>query len=230
MKYGHYNFNEIGLTIRNERNAMKLSQERFLEEMSRPHNGEMYGSSINRNTLSSLENGDDKKFCDLTLGKLMAICFALDVDVGHLLGEYDERHSIVSDIEQYTGLSKHSIEILHYMTLPETSGIVSDVRDYNMRTISFINRALDGISIVGDNDGGRMEINTIFADMEDYARSDAAYIPNEKQDHAVTIRYGTHETTIHSVSEFLRGQLKEAIICQLENFRSRKKGKRSKKV
>ena len=233
-KYKSYSFSNIGSKIRSGRKSMKLSQERFLEEISDPGGGEYHGSNIERNTLSNLEKGDEKQFLNLALGKLLSICFALDVDVGYLLGEYEDRHSIVSDIERYTGLSKQAIEVLHYATLSETAGITSEIRDYNSRTVSFINRALDGITLDGDDDGGRRAINTIFSDMEDYVRSDSAYMCNgNKTDHAVKIKYGSNETTIHAVSEFLRGQLKESILGQLDQLRPRRqssKGGRKRKT
>ncbi len=100
-----YNFREVGERLRRERKKRKWSQEDFIGELK-----DRYDLSIARNRLSAIENGIEEAF---GLEILLAACKLYDVDMGYLLGEYQETTKNVHDISEYTGLTEKAITALH---------------------------------------------------------------------------------------------------------------------
>ena len=99
-----YNFLEIGDRIRRLREAINKNQDDFVDALRE------VGVSTSRNTISSMENGDDKKFrLDIMLG----CCRLFNCDMGYLLGEYGECKTRDEQfILNETGLSQLSVERL----------------------------------------------------------------------------------------------------------------------
>lgn len=209
-----YNYQDIGNRMRECRKKKGFSQDMLLAEI------EAHGSNTTRNIISSLENGSKDKWELLQLGKLIAICGALDSDVGHIMGEYEASSNLVYEIAAYTGLSAKAVEVLHYATLPETARIVSDVAIENKRTVDFINRVLERVGTTGDKDGGRRTIKTVFAVMEDYVRSTGAWIEDrrtgERIEDFITVNYGDAPSCGFHTKQFLRFFLLEQIKKMLD--------------
>lgn len=155
---------------------------------------------------------------------IIALSDYFDVPAGWLLG-FDVPKSYDPDVNmicRYTGLSQRAVEALHYATLPEAEGVVSDVQAINKRTTSFINRALDHVNAVDNEDEDRRAIETIFAVMEDYVCSTGAWIEDQRTGDpmpCVTVNYGSAPPAIVTVQELLRSQLMERVRNALEALR-----------
>ena len=111
-----YSLKLIGKTIAQARKSKGWSQDRLIEELS------MLGVAIGRNRLSAIEQGKETKE-PIGVDFLLAICKLLDMDIGHLFGEYREKTREVYEISAFTGLSEASINTLHQLaTLPDKPG------------------------------------------------------------------------------------------------------------
>ena len=98
-----YNFLEIAKRIRDYRKKKKMSQDRFIEELS------YRGVTIARNRLSKIESGESKAF---DLDFILACCKIFDTDLGHLMGEYNEKTLDINFVCTITGLSEDAVSII----------------------------------------------------------------------------------------------------------------------
>lgn len=99
-----YNYVQIGNRIRSEREKLNLSQENFLyniREKNKP--------CIGRNTLSKLENGDEKAFNGINIAQLIAMCEEFNCSISFLLGEYEYRNYDNKFICEQTDLSENNL-------------------------------------------------------------------------------------------------------------------------
>lgn len=94
-----YNYVEIGKRIRLEREKLNLSQEKLLNNIR--ENGR---PCIGRNTLSKIENGDEKAFNAINLAQIISICEEFDCSISFLFGEYNYRDYDNKFICEKTGL------------------------------------------------------------------------------------------------------------------------------
>lgn len=124
----------------------------------------------------------------------------------------------------YTGLSDKAVEVLHYATLPEADGVISDTDDWNKKTVSFINRVLELVrdEVIASNPGAGLNlVYTIFSVMEDYVRSGDVWITDYKtgkKERIVTIDDGFSPFTC-SVAELAEGRLMQTICSGLRQMR-----------
>lgn len=155
---------------------------------------------------------------------VLALSDYFGVSADWLLGK-DVPRSLDTNIQMicaYTGLSQSAVEALHYATLPEPEGFVSDVQAINKRTVSFINRVLDRVRTVDYEDGDRRAIESVFAVMEDYVCSTGAWIEDKRTGDpmpSVTVNYGSAPPAVYTVRQFLSVQLMERIRNALETLR-----------
>ena len=96
-----YNFQEIAERIRESRKSKNLSQDGFIELLSK------HGLKIGRNTLSSIENGVESAY---TFAFLKTISEIDNCDIGYILGEYEEKTQEIHQMCLSTGLSEKAIE------------------------------------------------------------------------------------------------------------------------
>lgn len=99
-----YNFAKIGERIKKERKGKNWTQKKLMEKLS-PY------CPLGRNTLSDIENGICSNI-SLTLFSTLCKEEFFDCDMGYLLCEYDEKHHIVADIKETTGLESDVINII----------------------------------------------------------------------------------------------------------------------
>lgn len=100
-----YNYELIGKRIATERKEYcHFDQNELLLKLS-----EKYGIGMSRNTLSAIENG---KYYHYDTDLLYALCELFDCELGYLLCEYNEKHRIVADIKEITGLEPDVIKII----------------------------------------------------------------------------------------------------------------------
>ena len=113
-----YNFAEISQRIVDYRKKQKMSQERFIEELS------YRGVRIARNRLSKIENGEKAAF---DLDFLLACCEIFETDMGHLLGEYEAKTLDTDFICKTTGLSEKAVsDLISYNDYaPHINGVLS---------------------------------------------------------------------------------------------------------
>ncbi len=113
-----YNFAEIGNTIVNLRKGQKMSQEKFLEELSKR------GVKIARNRLSKIENGEQLAF---DLDFLLGCCEIFETDIGHLMGEYSAKTLDTEFICKSTGLSEKAVsDLVSYSDYaPHINGVLN---------------------------------------------------------------------------------------------------------
>ena len=107
MKYNE-RIKIIGERIKQAREEKGMSQSELITQLQ----NRMDGSSIGRNTLSKLENGNVSNI-QSHLKTLFAIGEILDLDINHLIGEQEHTSLDRVDISKYTGLSDKAITILH---------------------------------------------------------------------------------------------------------------------
>lgn len=99
-----YNYIEIGKRIRSEREKLNLSQEKLLgniREKGKP--------CIGRNTLSKIENGDEKAFNAISVAQFTSICEEFDCSISFLFGEYNYRNYDNKFICEKTGLVESNL-------------------------------------------------------------------------------------------------------------------------
>lgn len=100
-----YSYECIGKRIATERkNYCHWGQDELLLKLS-----EKYGIGMSRNTLSAIENG---KYFHYDTDLLFALCELFDCELGYLLCEYDEKHRVIADIKESTGLESDVIKII----------------------------------------------------------------------------------------------------------------------
>ena len=89
----------FGKRLFEARKRKRYSQEQFAELLGIEQH----------TTISAWETGKNPPDCR----KLSRICKVLDVDLGYLIGDYDESTYGLKRIASYTGLSEKAIEQLH---------------------------------------------------------------------------------------------------------------------
>lgn len=95
-----YNLYEIGDRIRTHRKDIGMKQKPFAEDVLH----------ISRNTLSKIENGEEKDGRpQLTFDLLLKFSKFFNCDIGYLLGEYDEKKKETHEICSATGLSENAL-------------------------------------------------------------------------------------------------------------------------
>lgn len=100
-----YSFLEIAQRIVDHRKERKMTQERFIEELYNQ------GVSIGRNRLSNIENGEGKAF---SLDFLLACCKIFNTDIGHLMGEYEQKNRDFAFVCEFTGLSERAVDAMTF--------------------------------------------------------------------------------------------------------------------
>lgn len=106
----------IGKRIQSERKRLKITQAELLKRC--------YLSENSVSSLRAWEQGD-------RLPDLDTLCRMADVfecDVGYLLGDYDARSRVTSDICNETGLSEKTVEIFRYLRQISQNPSVSGTR------------------------------------------------------------------------------------------------------
>ena len=98
-----YNLQNTGYAIREQRKRRRWNQDRLIMELREK------GSSVSRNTLSAIENGNTD---EITIGFLKACCSIFGCDLGHLLQVYEPRTLEIAEISSITGLSVSAAEEL----------------------------------------------------------------------------------------------------------------------
>lgn len=99
-----YNYIKIGERIRTEREKLNLSQEKLLSNIR-----EKGKPCIGRNTLSKIENGDERAFNAISLSQLTSICEEFDCSISFLFGEYNYRNYDNQFICEKTGLTETNL-------------------------------------------------------------------------------------------------------------------------
>ena len=102
--FTNYDPKIVGDRIAKERNALGMSQDKFIEAY-----GKKFGITTRR-TLSKVENGDES--CKFTVWQLLEFCRIFRCDMGYLLGEYDCHSRKATDICKETGLSENAVKNL----------------------------------------------------------------------------------------------------------------------
>lgn len=99
-----YNFKKIGERIKTERKEKNWTQEKLIKKISPYY-------PVGRNTLSDIENGTCS---NISLNLFATLCKKeiFDCDIGYLLCEYDEKHHVIADIKETTGLETDVINII----------------------------------------------------------------------------------------------------------------------
>ena len=92
-----YNNNKIRDRIKLNRNALGLSQEKLSEKLN-----------VTRKTLSQWEKGTTFP----PLEDMLKMCEVFDCELGYLLGEHNCKTRAATDVQEVTGLSEESINIL----------------------------------------------------------------------------------------------------------------------
>lgn len=99
-----YDPKNTGQRIRAKRDALRLSQDDFLEK---------YGNKLgikSRQSLSKWEAGDFKS--DFSVWALLELCNIFQCDPGYLLGEYEHETREATDIVAATGLTVDAVNTL----------------------------------------------------------------------------------------------------------------------
>lgn len=97
-----YELEKVCENIRKIRKGKNISQENLIDSFKTDYN-----FSISRNTLSKIENGEDKH---ITFEFLLNFAKWAECDIGYLLGEYKEKTQEVHQICLTTGLTEDAIE------------------------------------------------------------------------------------------------------------------------
>ena len=132
-----YNYENIGKRIATERKEYcHLGQDELLLKLSQE-----YGIGMSRNTLSAIENG---KYHHYDTNLLFALCELFDCELGYLLCEYNEKHRIVADIKEITGLESDVIKIIlnmknSFLKMTLLNDLLKD--DYFLAIISLLHMA-----------------------------------------------------------------------------------------
>jgi len=95
-----YNQGKIATRIKTERKAAKLSKVKLADRLH-----------VNRNTITVWEQQDENGRIP-PLDDLLNMCNAFDCDLGYLLGEYDCKTRVATDIQAKIGLSEKAIQKL----------------------------------------------------------------------------------------------------------------------
>lgn len=116
-----YNYSDIGERIKKLRKQRGWSQDQLIEILGTK-------SSIGRNTLSAIENGNAKHF---ELSLLTAMCEVFECEMSYLLCEHgDCKTKDLQFIHDMTGLSESSIQFLSTIkALPEMSHVIALLDD-----------------------------------------------------------------------------------------------------
>ena len=117
MEYNN-RMKELGERIRKARKDKHLSQEKLIEILQ----DRVDGSSIGRNTLSALENGETT--IRGKLKTLYAIGEVLDIDINYFIGEQEHKSLDRHDVSMYTGLSDEAIENIHTISKDPMAPII----------------------------------------------------------------------------------------------------------
>ena len=91
---------EIGKRIYKSRKKKKLTQEKLAEMLG-----------VDRSTLSAWENGRNTP----EMKAFSKLCRILDVDLGYLVGDYNESAYSINQISKISGLSEKAIERLKHL-------------------------------------------------------------------------------------------------------------------
>lgn len=146
---GIINISSVGKRLKEAREKMGLSQQKFCDTFS-----ESFGTNLNFNTYKAWENGINH----VPIRYIPALCEFLDCDVGYLFGEYKEKRRIIADIHAETGLSEEAIKKLQEykressMKIPESYSQLTANRIKAGREgrIHFLNHiVLSGLSSLG---------------------------------------------------------------------------------
>ena len=124
-----YDSTKTGKRIKDCRKDICKSQDEFLRKFAGKLN-------ISRSTLSKWENGEG----ELTVWELLELCNIFDCDSGFLLGEYDEKKGVVSNIRAEIGLPEDAI-----ITLME---IVQEAPPIKDAVYTFLDDLLDDMEFI----------------------------------------------------------------------------------
>ena len=102
-----YDLQNIGKRIKAERTNLKLSQQEFADKLN----------ISARQTISKWEKG----IAIPQLEDMLNMCNLFNCELGYLLGEYDCKTRINTDIAKETGLTEKSIYTLHSLLVKSTS-------------------------------------------------------------------------------------------------------------
>lgn len=116
-----YNFYEIGQRISDIRKEKEMTQSKLIKQLK-----DDYDFSIGRNKLSEIETNNGKKPA-FTFEFLYYFAKLCDCDIGHLLGEYDEKKQEVHQICDYTGLNENNVNFLNKCGYAELKSVLNSV-------------------------------------------------------------------------------------------------------
>ena len=108
----------IATRIKTERKAAKLSMERLAELIN-----------VNRNTMTAWERQDESGRIP-PLDDLLQMCELFQCELGYLLGEYDCKTRVDTDIKAETGLIEPTIRYLRYLkknSQYQTLGVINSL-------------------------------------------------------------------------------------------------------
>ncbi len=118
MEYVYY---VIGQNIESARKNKGLTQPKLIEKLS-----EKNEKTISRNTLSKIERGDSSAYHTFRFDTLAAFSEILGCDIGHLIGEYQQRTRELADICDVTGYNADVIEFMTNLP-PDQKEILSEI-------------------------------------------------------------------------------------------------------
>lgn len=123
-----YDFYEIGQRITDIRKEKGMTQSELIKQLK-----DECGFSIGRNKLSEIETNNGKKKPAFSFEFLYNFAKLCDCDIGHLLGEYDEKKQEVHQICEYTGLNEYNVKFLNeckYQELMLTLNSILENRNF----------------------------------------------------------------------------------------------------
>ena len=112
-----YDFKQIGKRIREERtNAQNATGRKKVMTQSDLANE----IGVSRQTIAKWEHGEIDQ---LLMGDLLKLCNLFGCELGYILGEYNCRTRISTDIQEETGLSEQAVNFLKEQKLYRCSAI-----------------------------------------------------------------------------------------------------------
>ena len=117
LEYKNLDYKKIGERIRDYRKSLKLVNEVGKPMKATQENLLAYMRSkelptFGRNTLSDLENGEEKAYSAVSLEQWSALCSVFGCSIGHLLGEYEAHDYNIQFIKDETGLTEKAIHAI----------------------------------------------------------------------------------------------------------------------
>lgn len=131
--------------------------------------------TIGRNTLSSIENGDESAILGMTLAQWNSLCNVLGCSLGHIMGEFDAPSYDIQFIQDKTGMKPKAIQKLMTMNEedPNQATVLSScIEDFNFEYFIYLLKErirytlIPRVSLDVEKVGGKYKTKNLKAHLE----------------------------------------------------------------